>query len=66
MAGFFARITSPLRRIEAEPDDLVLEAYELLQAAERNTGLWPAITALSAQADAKIALANYLREHRSS
>ncbi|MEJ8632437.1 hypothetical protein [Streptomyces sp. MS2.AVA.5] len=66
MAGFLARITSPLRRIEADPDDLVLEAYELLRAADRHTGLWPAITALSSQADAKIALATYLRKHRDS
>lgn len=66
MAGWFARITSPLRRIEADPDDLVLEAYELLRAAERKDGLWAAISAYSAQADAKIALATYLREHRDS
>ena len=61
-----ARMFSPLRHVDADPDELVGEAHQLLLQADRNDGLWPAITALSTQATAKIALATYLREHRDS
>ncbi|MFF1498089.1 hypothetical protein [Streptomyces sp. NPDC058304] len=64
MAGIFARMVSPLRRIDAEPDELVADAYQLLKRAEENNGLWPAMSAYTGLASAKIQLAQYLQEHR--
>ncbi|MEU5403625.1 hypothetical protein ABZ348_30540 [Streptomyces sp. NPDC005963] len=64
MAGIFARMTSPLRRIDAEPDELVSEAYWLLKEAEKNHGVWVAMNAYTGMASVKIQLAQYLKEHR--
>ena len=64
MAGIFARLTSPLRHIDADPDQLVSEAYRLLLEAEKNQGLWPAMSAYTGMASVKIQLAQYLKEHR--
>ncbi|MFD5661503.1 hypothetical protein [Streptomyces hirsutus] len=64
MAGIFARMTSPLRRIDADPDQLVGEAYWLLQEAEKNHGVWAAMSAYTGMASVKIQLAQYLKEHR--
>ncbi|MET9427911.1 MULTISPECIES: hypothetical protein [unclassified Streptomyces] len=64
MAGIFARLTSPLRRIDAEPDELVSEAHELLRRAEENHGVWAAMNACTGMASVKIQLAQYLKEHR--
>ncbi|MFE3770847.1 hypothetical protein [Streptomyces sp. NPDC059122] len=64
MAGIFARLTNPLRHIDADPDQLVNEAYRLLQEAEKNQGLWPAMSAYTGMASVKIQLAQYLKEHR--
>ncbi|MFI6530235.1 hypothetical protein [Streptomyces uncialis] len=63
MAGIIARLTNPLRHIDADPDQLVREAYQLLQDAESNQGLWPAMSAYSDMASVKIQLAQYLKEH---
>ncbi|MEU0276439.1 hypothetical protein [Streptomyces sp. NPDC006307] len=64
MAGIFARLTSPLRHIDADPDQLVGEAYRLLQEAEKNHGVWAAMNAYTGMASVKIQLAQYLKEHR--
>ncbi|WP_413804237.1 hypothetical protein [Streptomyces sp. OE57] len=64
MAGIFARLTSPLRHIDADPDQLVLEAYQLLQDAKKNHGVWPAMAAYTGMATVKIQIAQYLKEHR--
>ncbi|QKZ18619.1 hypothetical protein [Streptomyces chartreusis] len=64
MAGMFARLTSPLRKIDADPDRLVLEAYELLERAEQQHGVWGAMTAYTGMATVKIQIAQYLKEHR--
>lgn len=64
MAGMFARMLSPLRHIDADPDDLVREAYQLLRRAEQNDGVWPAMSAYTGMASVKIQLAQYLKEHR--
>ncbi|GAA0897948.1 MULTISPECIES: hypothetical protein [Streptomyces violaceusniger group] len=64
MAGIFARLTSPLRHIDADPDQLVLEAYRLLQDATKNQGVWAAMTAYTGMASVKIQIAQYLKEHR--
>ncbi|MEU5900263.1 hypothetical protein [Streptomyces venezuelae] len=64
MRALLARLTNPLRTIDADPDDLVHEAYELLRQAEKNEGNWPAMTAYTGKATAKIQLAQYLKEHR--
>ncbi|WP_445520966.1 hypothetical protein [Streptomyces sp. NEAU-174] len=64
MAGIFARLTSPLRHIDADPDQLVLEAYKLLRDAEKNHGVWPEMTAYTGMATVKIQIAQYLKEHR--
>ncbi|MFI1765228.1 hypothetical protein ACH41H_24655 [Streptomyces sp. NPDC020800] len=66
MPKLFASLRSPLRRIDADPDQLVLEAHELLLQSNEKDGVWVAMSALSSKATAKIALANYLREHRDS
>ncbi|MFE6272279.1 hypothetical protein ACFVQ9_26200 [Streptomyces goshikiensis] len=66
MGRILARMFSPLRHIDADPDELVREAHELLKEADRNDGLWPKITALSSRATANVVLACYLREHRDS
>ncbi|MFJ1742603.1 hypothetical protein ACIOG4_28505 [Streptomyces microflavus] len=60
----FSRLLSPLRRIDADPDDLVVQAYELLRQIPNHRGIWPAMDALASEASARIALATYLREHR--
>ncbi|MEV7617044.1 hypothetical protein [Streptomyces sp. NPDC089799] len=62
--GMFARMISPLRRIDAKPDDLVAEAYDLLLRAEENHGVWAAMNAYTGMASVKIQLAQYLQEHR--
>ncbi|MFI7087696.1 hypothetical protein ACIBUR_29380 [Streptomyces anulatus] len=62
--ALFDRLLSPLRRIDADPDDLVVEAYELLRQIPKHNGIWPAMDALASEASARIALATYLREHR--
>lgn len=64
MAGMLARLTSPLRRINADPDQLVEEAYRLLRDAEKNHGVWAAMNAYTGMASVKIQLAQYLKEHR--
>lgn len=64
MAGIFARLTSPLRRIDANPDELVGEAYQLLRRAEENHGVWAAMNAYTGMASVRIQLAQYLKEHR--
>ncbi|MBK3557241.1 hypothetical protein OG596_38940 (plasmid) [Streptomyces sp. NBC_01102] len=64
MAGIFARMVSPLRRIDADPDKLVEEAYWLLKEAEKNHGVWPAMTAYTGMATVKVQIAQYLKEHR--
>lgn len=64
MPGIFARLTSPLRHIDADPDRLVLEAHQLLQRAEENHGVWAAMTAYTGMATVKIQIAQYLKEHR--
>lgn len=64
MAGIFARMVSPLRRIDAKPDDLVVDAYDLLRRAEESHGVWAAMTAYTGMASVKIQLAQYLQEHR--
>ncbi|MFH0246147.1 hypothetical protein ACGRHY_27865 [Streptomyces sp. HK10] len=62
--SIIGRFTSPLRRIDTDPDDLVLEAYQLLQEIPQHRGVWQAMNALSSEATAKTLLAIYLREHR--
>ncbi|MFD7554209.1 hypothetical protein ACFV9E_06670 [Streptomyces sp. NPDC059835] len=64
MPRMLARLLNPLRHIKADPDQLVLEADALLRRVEDNEGLDAANTARSTQAQAKIALATYLREYR--
>ncbi|MEE1741195.1 hypothetical protein PUR49_32510 [Streptomyces sp. BE147] len=64
--GFFGRFTSPLRHIDADPDELVVKAYRRLQEVPDYNGIWPAKNALASEATALIALAAYLREHRTS
>ncbi|WP_431983903.1 hypothetical protein [Streptomyces qinglanensis] len=59
------RLISPLRHIDVKPDDLVAEAHLLLTyELPKHEGVWSAISAISAQANAKIALATYLRTYR--
>lgn len=65
MAGMLARFTSPLRRIDADPDELVVEAYRLLQEAEQEKdGRLPVVSAYTGLASVKLQLAQYLKEHR--
>ncbi|MGW5679031.1 hypothetical protein ACWEV4_28805 [Streptomyces sp. NPDC003860] len=64
--AFLQRLVSPLRRINADPDKLVEEAYAHIAEAERNHGLWPAMSALTDLATAKVQVAQYLKEHRDS
>jgi len=66
MAGIFARLISPLRQIDADPDQLVVDAHRLIQEAdkEKREGRWPLVTAYTGLASAKIQLAPYLKEHR--
>ncbi|EGX60594.1 MULTISPECIES: hypothetical protein [Streptomyces] len=60
-----ARMMSPLRHIDAKPDDLVLEAHHLLTVhLPKHQGFWEAENALASRATAMILLAGYLREHR--
>ncbi|MFE0356584.1 hypothetical protein ACFW2K_22230 [Streptomyces nigra] len=60
-----ARLTSALRHIDAKPDDLVVEAHQLLTVhLPKHHGTWEAENALASRASAMILLANYLREHR--
>ncbi|WP_019061484.1 hypothetical protein [Streptomyces prunicolor] len=60
-----ARMRSPLRHIDAKPDDLVADAHHLLTVhLPKHEGLWPAENALASRATAMILLASYLREHR--
>ncbi|MEV7885118.1 hypothetical protein ACWD3I_25665 [Streptomyces sp. NPDC002817] len=64
LAGL-ARLTSPLRHIDAKPDDLVADAYHLLTVhLPQHKGSWDAENALASRATAQILLAGYLREHR--
>lgn len=64
MSRLLARFLSPLRRIDADPDQLVVEAHALLQRVDANEGLWAANTALSVEALAKVSLATYLQQYR--
>lgn len=70
MAGMLARMFSPLRHIDADPDELVLAADDLLRRSDKalldaphNSHLWPAVSAYANAAAAKIQLAQYLKEH---
>lgn len=56
----------PLTQIAADPDELVLQADELISAAYSNTANYEytAATAQAAVAQANIALATYLRTYR--
>ncbi|WJV51778.1 hypothetical protein [Streptomyces flavofungini] len=63
---FLQRLVSPLRRIDADPDKLVEDAYWLLKEAEKNKGVWPVMTAFTSMATAKVQIAQYLKEHRDS
>ncbi|MFD3422391.1 hypothetical protein [Streptomyces decoyicus] len=65
MRRVLERFTSPLRKIDAYPDDLVVEAFRLLDQIPKHPDNWLATTALSSEATARIQLANYLREYRS-
>ncbi|MEU6331521.1 hypothetical protein AB0952_09085 [Streptomyces caniferus] len=65
MRKLLGRLTSPLRQVDAHPDHLVLEAHRLLEQIPQYQDIWPATTALSSEATAKILLATYLREYRS-
>ncbi len=56
------RMFSPLRHIDADPDQLVREAHAYLREAD-DTRVWEAKTALASVAVARIQLAQYLKEH---
>ncbi|WP_103528515.1 hypothetical protein [Streptomyces sp. SM12] len=65
--GVFTRMFSPLRQIDADPDQLVVEAHELLDRAawHEQRELWEPAAALSATATAKVQVATYLKAHHS-